>query len=327
MPSPAGVRTWTRIVPGLASDAGRRERRGAVADDPGHGRDGLDVVDDGRQVEQAALGRVRRPLLGLAALALEGLEQDGLLAQHVGALDRSDRDLDVVAGAEDVEADEAGLRRPPRWPPRAARIASVASARTAMMTSRGADREGRDRGTLDDRERVALEQEAVRARRRVRAVAVDHDVAAGRVGGRPPCATWRRPGSRPRRARADPTRRSWRSSRSRRASRMARRRPSKAPARVAASRSVGSAAPARSSRIVGQARGVLSRSVMPSRARRRAGRAGAPAVDRSCRLAATATRRSAPSPGRSGRSPRTAGARPSPRPGRSPSRGSKRRWL
>ena len=110
MPSPAGVRTWTRIVPGLSVGAGRRERLGAVADDPGHGRDGLDVVDDGRHVEQAALGRVRRPLLGLAALALERLEQDGLLAQHVGALDRPDRDLDVVAGAEDVEADEAGLR-------------------------------------------------------------------------------------------------------------------------------------------------------------------------------------------------------------------------
>ena len=47
--------------------------------------------------EQAALGRVRRPLLGLAALALEGLEQDGLLAEHVGALDRPDRDREVAA--------------------------------------------------------------------------------------------------------------------------------------------------------------------------------------------------------------------------------------
>ena len=47
-----------------------------------------------------ALGGMRRALLGLAALALERLEQDGLLAEHVRALDRPDLDVDVVAGAE-----------------------------------------------------------------------------------------------------------------------------------------------------------------------------------------------------------------------------------
>ena len=189
-----------------------------------------------------------------------------------------------------------------------------------MIDLAGADREGRDRGTLDDRERVALEQEAVRARRRVRAVAVDHDVAAGRVGGggRPPLGA--RPGSPPRLARAGPTRRSWRSSRSRRALRMTRRRPSKAPARVAASRSVGSAAPARSSRIVGQARRGLEQVGHASRARRLPGVPGAgrgsvvpPCRDRASPVSADR--------GRSGRSPRTAGARPPPRPGRSPSGG------
>ena len=40
MPSPAGVRTWTRIVPGLVGGAGRRERVGAVADDPAERRRG-----------------------------------------------------------------------------------------------------------------------------------------------------------------------------------------------------------------------------------------------------------------------------------------------
>ncbi len=60
---------------------------------------------------EAALGGVRRPLFGLAALALERLEQDGLLAEHVGALDRPDRDRDVHPGTEDVEADEARLGR------------------------------------------------------------------------------------------------------------------------------------------------------------------------------------------------------------------------
>ena len=70
--------------------ADRGERLGAVAEDPRHGRQGLDVVDDRRHAEQAALGGMRRPLLGLAALALEGLEQDRLLAEHVGALDGPD---------------------------------------------------------------------------------------------------------------------------------------------------------------------------------------------------------------------------------------------
>ena len=63
---------------------------------------------------------MRRALLGLAALALEGLQEDGLLAEHVRALDRPDRDLDRDAGAEDVVAREVrpehplerGLERP-----------------------------------------------------------------------------------------------------------------------------------------------------------------------------------------------------------------------
>ena len=91
MPSPAGVRTWTRTVPGQSCAPGRREGGRAVAQDPAQCRQGLDVVDDGRHAVQAALRRVRWTLFGLAALALEGLEQDGLLAQHVGALDRAGR--------------------------------------------------------------------------------------------------------------------------------------------------------------------------------------------------------------------------------------------
>ena len=73
------------------------------------------------------LGRVRRTLVGLAALALEGLEQDRLLAQHVGALDRADRRPDAVTGAQHVLAQEARLlgredralepRRAPGRPP------------------------------------------------------------------------------------------------------------------------------------------------------------------------------------------------------------------
>ena len=66
-PPPSGPRSWTsdRAGAGLAADRG--ERRRALADDERHGRERLDVVDDGRLVEQAALGRVGRALLGLAA--------------------------------------------------------------------------------------------------------------------------------------------------------------------------------------------------------------------------------------------------------------------
>ena len=97
MPWPPGVRTWTRIVPGAWSVPVAAEGVGALAQDPRHGGQGLDVVDDGRHAVQAARGGMRRPLLGLAALALEGLEQDGLLAEHVGALDRPDLEPQVVA--------------------------------------------------------------------------------------------------------------------------------------------------------------------------------------------------------------------------------------
>ena len=68
------------------------ERVRTLADDPRHEGQGLHVVDDRRHAEQPARRGMGRPLLGLAALALEGLEQDRLLAQHVGALDGPDLD-------------------------------------------------------------------------------------------------------------------------------------------------------------------------------------------------------------------------------------------
>ena len=215
MPSPDGVRTWTRIVPGLSgvpiaanAAAPLRMIHGTAA------RVWTLWTRVGMPIE-AALGRVRRPLLGLAALALEGLQQDGLLAEHVGALDRTDRDRDVHPGTEDVEADEARLGRGAdrRTEPRDGGR-GIGPDRDDHLA--GTDREGGDRRALDDRVRVVLEQEGVRAGRRVRAVAVDHDVAARRPPCRRPAAISPRPGSRRRRDRAARTTRSWRSSRSRR---------------------------------------------------------------------------------------------------------------
>ena len=98
--------------PGCAFEPIAANASGPVDEDPRDGGEGLDVLDDRRPVEQAALRRVRRPLLGLAALALERLQEDRLLAEHVGALDRPDGDRDAPPGAEHGRADEA--RRPPR---------------------------------------------------------------------------------------------------------------------------------------------------------------------------------------------------------------------
>ena len=143
----------------------------------------------------------------------------------------------------------------------------------------GPDRERGDRRALDDRERIVLHQEAIRARRRVGAVAVGDDVPPrGLGGGRgPPFVTGRvAAATQP----AEPGRaRSWRSSRSARdpGSTVAgpRRRPP-GPQRRGPS---GPWRAARSSRIVGQLDGVLSSSghqalrLLPAAGRRATGAA------------------------------------------------------
>ncbi len=178
--------------PGAPVAADGPEGLGTLADDPWHGGQGLDVVDDGRPVEQPALGRVRWPLLRLAALALEGLEQDRLLAEHVRALDRADRQPQVVAGAEDVCAEEAGVGRRADGRGQPGDDVGVLGADRDERLAR-ADRERRRWPSLDDRVRVPQHQRAVGVRRRVGAVAVGHDVAPVGVGagGGPPLVSGR----------------------------------------------------------------------------------------------------------------------------------------
>ena len=62
-----------------------REGRAAVVDDPGDVRVRLDVVDVGRFLPVAGLGRERRFQAGHAALAFEGLDEGGLFAADEGA--------------------------------------------------------------------------------------------------------------------------------------------------------------------------------------------------------------------------------------------------
>ena len=87
------------------------EPLGAVGDDVGDVGEGLDVVDQGRAPVEA-LDRGEGGLQpGVAALALERVEQRRLLAADVGAGAAVDDQLEVVAGAEDVRAQIAGLIR------------------------------------------------------------------------------------------------------------------------------------------------------------------------------------------------------------------------
>ena len=129
------------------------------------------------------------------------------------------------------------------------RIASVASARTAMMASVAPIAKRGDRRALDDRERVALEEEPVRAGRRVGAVAVGDDVAARARRCAAAGATCRRSGSRRRHVRAGRTAAIVAIVAVGPRSRIDPAQALEGAGRVAASRSVGSAAPARSSRI------------------------------------------------------------------------------
>ena len=109
---------------GVLDLAGQGEDLGAAAlfgADPGepvgpvvdHGRhvgEGLDVVDHGGLAPQAALGGIRRADARLAALALDRVDQRGLLAADEGPGAQADFQVEIEAGAEDVLAQQAPLR-------------------------------------------------------------------------------------------------------------------------------------------------------------------------------------------------------------------------
>ena len=185
-------------------------------------------------------------------------------------------------------------------------MASVASARTAMIASLAPMANAAIASALDDRVRVALHERTGRCRRRVGAIAVGHHVAPGAavVAAGPPLVAGREAGTAAAaQAGCRDRRRSCPSGRDRgppRAGPRTRRRA------IAASRSVGSSAPAPSRRIVGQPAGVLRTDAKRHVPRRRRSAAAASAVRRAL------PRYTSPPPG---------GGRPPPPPDRSPSGG------
>lgn len=78
-------------------------------DDGGSDGDGLDVRHGAGAAEEADSGREGGLEAGFTGLALEGLDQRGFFAADVGAHAAVQVDIEVVAGAAGVFADEAGF--------------------------------------------------------------------------------------------------------------------------------------------------------------------------------------------------------------------------
>ncbi len=95
------------LVPLRLLGAHGGEPLGAVEDDLGDVGVGLHVVQDGGLAEQALDRREGRTGTGLAAVALDGGHQRGLLAADEGAGAQAELDVEVEAGAEDILAQQA----------------------------------------------------------------------------------------------------------------------------------------------------------------------------------------------------------------------------
>src|SRR5690606_7041966 len=159
--------------------ADRGERRAALEDDVRDVRERLDVVDDGGLAEEARLDRERRLVARLAAVPLDRVEERGLLAADVGAGALAELDVEAEAGAGHVVAEPAvfaGLLDRVRDALERERVLAA----EVDVTVLGADGERGDRHGLDDREGVALEQDAVLERAGLGFVRVADDVARAR---------------------------------------------------------------------------------------------------------------------------------------------------
>src|SRR5690554_603680 len=86
-------------------------RRPSFEDDARDVDQGLDVVDDGRTAEQPGDGRERRLLAWLTPIPLDRGEQRRLLSADVCPLAAADLDVERLAGAHHVSAQEPGAIR------------------------------------------------------------------------------------------------------------------------------------------------------------------------------------------------------------------------
>ena len=182
------------LVVARALDAARdrddlRARRGLRADlrvlraaHLEHDRDvhqRLDVVDQRRALVEALDRRERRLQARVAALALQRVQQRGLLAADVGAGAAVHDEVERVVGAEDLLADVAllaGLGE--RGVEHVGLVGVLAADEDERLV--GADRVGADDDPLDQLVRVLLHQLAVLERARLGLVGVAHEVLVHR---------------------------------------------------------------------------------------------------------------------------------------------------
>src|SRR5262249_44953491 len=140
-----------------------------------HACEGLDVVHDGGAVEETLRGGERRLDARVATLALERLEQPGLLPADVGTGTPVDDDLEIEAGAEDVLADEAGRRGLAHGLPQSL-VAEQPLAADVDVGEVALDGVRRDDDAFEELVRVVLDDDPVLERARLALVRVDRQV-------------------------------------------------------------------------------------------------------------------------------------------------------
>ena len=165
-------------LPGQREDLGppavlgaeRGERAGAVADDPGHAGQRLDVVDDRRLPAKPALDGVRRPQPRHAALPFERLDQRGLLAAHECAR--------ALADLQAQPSEQAALLGLPDGRPHVAHRQRVlrANVQVALGGAYGVRRDGQP---LQHPVRVGFQHQPVHERARIAFVAIADDILDG----------------------------------------------------------------------------------------------------------------------------------------------------
>ena len=101
--------TQKTLVPVLFGRPMPANQAGAAAQDRRHHGDGLDIVDRGRTPVEADHGRERRLQPRLALLALQALDEGRLLAADVGPGTAMQVELEVIARAAGVLAEQAGI--------------------------------------------------------------------------------------------------------------------------------------------------------------------------------------------------------------------------
>src|SRR5262249_52667460 len=138
---------------GALLGADRLEPVGALVHDPRHASERLDVVDDRGATVQPDDGRERGLQPRLPALALQRLDEPGLLTANVSARTAVNDEIDVDAASEHVLAEESlriGLLGGPLEDQRLG-IELAADVDEGLLA---ANRNRRDRDAFDEQMRV-----------------------------------------------------------------------------------------------------------------------------------------------------------------------------